>query len=115
MRLLAAEITREKLMLRLHQELPYYLTVETESWQQQRDGSVRVDQVIFVTRDGHKGIVLGPKGTTIKSISQAARAEIAELAGVKIHLFCQVRVRPKWEQDAERFSEMGLDFKDTRS
>lgn len=114
MRLIAAELTREKLMLRLHQELPYFLTVETESWEQRRDGSVRVDQIIYVTRDGHKGIVLGNKGETIKAVNQAARAELEELVGGKVHLFCQVKVRPRWENEAERYEEMGLDFKDTR-
>ncbi|MEM7438764.1 MAG: GTPase Era [Pseudomonadota bacterium] len=114
MRLLAAELTREKLMLRLHQELPYYLTVETESWQTRKDGSVRVDQIIYVTRDGHKGIVLGNKGETIKSVSQAARADLEELIGGKAHLFLQVKTRPKWESEAERYTEMGLDFRDTR-
>lgn len=114
LRMIAAEMTREKLMLRLHQELPYYLTVETEGWEQKKDGSVRVDQVIYVTRDGHKGITLGPKGETIKSVSMASRAELKELIGSEVHLFLQVKVRPKWETEADRFTEMGLDFKDTR-
>lgn len=114
MRLLAAELTREKLMLRLHQELPYYLTVETENWEQRKDGSVRVDQVIYVTRDGHKGIVLGKKGETIKAVSQASRADLEELLGHKAHLFLQVKTRPKWESEKERYEEMGLDFRDTR-
>jgi GTP-binding protein Era len=114
MKLIAAETTREKLMLRLHQELPYFLTVETEGWEQKDDGSVRIDQVIYVTREGHKGITVGPKGETIKSVSMAARAELKELMGVEVHLFLQVKVRPKWENEAERFEEMGLNFKDTR-
>ena len=112
MRMLAAEITREKLTLRLHQELPYQLTVETENWDERKDGSVRVDQVIYVMRDGHKGITLGPKGETIKAISKAAREELGEFLGQTVHLFLQVKVRPKWLEEAERYSEMGLDFKD---
>ncbi len=112
MRNIAAEITREKLTLRLHQELPYQLTVETESWDERKDGSARIDQVIYVTRDGHKGIILGKKGETIKAVSQAARAELEEFTGRRIHLFLQVKVRPNWLDEAERYSEMGLDFKD---
>lgn len=114
MRMLAAEITREKLMLRLHQELPYFLTVETENWENRKDGTVRIDQVIYVTRDGHKGITLGPKGETIKSVSMASRAELKEMVGCEVHLFLQVKVRPNWEKEAERFTEMGLNFKDTK-
>jgi len=112
MRMIAAEMTREKLTLRLHQELPYQLTVETENWEEREDGSVRIDQIIYVARDGHKGIVLGKKGETIKSISQSARAEIAEFLGRKVHLFLQVKVRPGWLEEKERYSEMGLDFSD---
>ena len=112
MRMIAAEITREKLTLRLHQELPYELTVETESWEERKDGSARIDQMIYVARDGHKGIVLGKGGETIKAISQAARTEIAEFTGRRIHLFLQVKVRPNWLEEAERYSEMGLDFRD---
>jgi len=112
MRMIAAEMTREKLTLRLHQELPYQLTVETESWEERKDGSARGDQIIYVSRDGHKGIVLGNKGETIKSVSQAARAELTEFLGRKVHLFLQVKVREKWQEEAERYSEMGLNFKD---
>ncbi|SHJ47648.1 GTP-binding protein Era [Palleronia salina] len=112
MRMIAAEITREKLTLRLHQELPYQLTVETEGWEERDDGSARVDQVIYVVRDGHKGIVLGKGGETIKAISQAARAELSEFTGRKIHLFLQVKVRPGWLDEAERYTEIGLDFGD---
>ncbi len=112
LRMIAAEITREKLTLRLHQELPYQLTVETESWQERKDGSARIDQVIYVARDGHKGIVLGKGGETIKAVSQAARAELEEFLGRKVHLFTQVKVRPNWLEEAERYSEMGLDFRD---
>ena len=112
MRMIAAEMTREKLTLRLHQELPYQLTVETESWEERKDGSARVDQMIYVTRDGHKGIVLGKKGETIKAVSQAARVELEEFLGRRVHLFLQVKVRSGWLEEAERYSEMGLDFKD---
>ena len=112
LRMIAAEITREKLTLRLHQELPYQLTVETENWEERKDGSARIDQVIYVMRDGHKGIVLGKKGETIKTISQLARAELEEFLGRRIHLFLQVKTRPNWLEEAERYSEMGLDFKD---
>ncbi|TBX28852.1 GTPase Era [Nioella sediminis] len=112
MRMIAAEMTREKLTLRLHQELPYQLTVETENWEERKDGSARIDQVIYVARDGHKGILLGKKGETIKAVSQAARAELEEFLGRKVHLFLQVKVRPGWLDEAERYSEMGLDFRD---
>ncbi|UYV37912.1 GTPase Era [Rhodobacteraceae bacterium D3-12] len=112
MRMIAAEITREKLTLRLHQELPYQLTVETEAWEERKDGSARIDQIIYVMRDGHKGIVLGKKGETIKAISTLARQELEEFLGRKIHLFLQVKVRPNWLEERERYSEMGLDFKD---
>ncbi len=112
MRMIAAEMTREKLTLRLHQELPYQLTVETESWNERKDGSARIDQIVYVMRDGHKGIVLGHKGETIKSVGKAAREELEEFLGRKVHLFLQVKVRPNWLEEAERYSEMGLDFKD---
>ncbi|MBV7408441.1 GTPase Era [Maritimibacter sp. DP1N21-5] len=112
LRMIAAEMTREKLTLRLHQELPYQLTVETEMWEERKDGSARIDQIVYVARDGHKGIVLGKKGETIKAVSQAARAELEEFLGRKIHLFLQVKVRPNWLEEAERYSEMGLNFKD---
>lgn len=112
MRMIAAEMTREKLTLRLHQELPYQLTVETESWENRPDGSARIDQTIYVARDGHKGILLGKGGETIKSVSKAAREEIAEFTGHPVHLFLQVKVRPGWLDEAERYSEMGLNFKD---
>lgn len=112
MRMIAAEMTREKLTLRLHQELPYQLTVETENWEERKDGSARIDQMIYVMRDGHKGIVLGKGGETIKAISTAARMEMAEFLGRKVHLFLQVKVRPNWLEESERYSEMGLEFKD---
>ncbi|MCT4559145.1 MAG: GTPase Era [Pelagimonas sp.] len=112
LRMIAAEMTREKLTLRLHQELPYQLTVETESWEERKDGSARIDQIVYVARDGHKGIVLGNKGETIKAISKAAREELEEFLGRRIHLFVQVKVRSNWLEEAERYSEMGLDFRD---
>lgn len=112
MRMIAAEITREKLTLRLHQELPYQLTVETEDWQERTDGTARIDQVVYVVRDGHKGIVLGHKGETIKAVSKAAREELEDFLERRVHLFLQVKVRPNWLDEAERYSEMGLDYKD---
>ena len=112
LRMIAAEMTREKLTLRLHQELPYQLTVETENWEERKDGSARVDQVIYVSRPGHKGIILGHGGETIKAISTAARQELSEFMGRKVHLFLQVKVRENWLDEAERYSEMGLDFRD---
>ncbi|AXX99352.1 GTPase Era [Profundibacter amoris] len=112
LRMIAAEITREKLTLRLHQELPYQLTVETENWEDRKDGSVKIDQLIYVMRDGHKGILLGHKGETIKAVGKASREELEEFLGRKVHLFLQVKVRPNWLNEAERYSEMGLNFKD---
>ena len=112
LRMIAAEITREKLTLRLHEELPYQLTVETEKWEERKDGSARIDQIVYVARDGHKGILLGHGGETIKAISKAAREEMIEFLGRPVHLFLQVKVRPNWLEEAERYSEMGLDFKD---
>ena len=112
LRMIAAEMTREKLTLRLHQELPYQLTVETEAWEERDDGSVRIDQLIYVARDGHRGITLGPGGATLKAVGQAARAEIAEFLGRPVHLFLTVKVRPGWLDEAERYTEMGLDIRD---
>ncbi len=112
LRMIAAEITREKLTLRLHQELPYELTVETENWEQRPDGSVRIDQIVYVARDGHKGIVLGRGGETAKAVGQASRAELEAFLGHRVHLFLTVKVRPNWLEEAERYSEMGLDFRD---
>jgi GTP-binding protein Era len=106
----AAEITREKLFLRLHEELPYALTVETTEWKELKDGSVRIEQTIYVERESQRRIVLGAKGSMIKEIGQAARAEIAEIAGVPVHLFLFVKVRERWGEDPERFREMGLDY-----
>jgi GTPase len=110
MRILAAEITREKLFERLHQELPYISTVETEQWQQRKDGSARIEQTIYVERDSQKSIVLGKKGQTIKAISQASRQEIAEIIEAPVHLFLFVKVRENWADDPERYREMGLEF-----
>lgn len=110
MRQLAAEITREKLYLRLHQELPYSSHVETEKWEEKKDGSVRIEQVIYVERDSQKKIVLGHKGETIRAIGQSARQEIGEILEQKVHLFLFVKVRENWGDDPERYREMGLDF-----
>jgi GTP-binding protein Era len=110
LRSLAAEITREKLFERLHDELPYESTVETELWKEQPDGSARVEQTIYVTREGHKKIVIGEGGRTIKSIGSAARKDIIEAAETNIHLFLFVKVRENWGDDPERYREMGLEF-----
>lgn len=110
MRQLAAEITREKLYLRLHQELPYSSHVETEKWEEKKDGSVRIEQVIYVERDSQKKIVLGHKGETIRAIGEAARKEIGEILEQKAHLFLFVKVRENWGDDPERYRQMGLDF-----
>lgn len=115
LRMIAAEMTREKLTLRLHQELPYQLTVETEAWEERKDGSCKIDQLIYVMRDGHKGIVLGNKGETIKAVGKAAREDLVEFLGRKVHLFLQVKVRPNWLEESERYDEMGLNFKDGNS
>jgi GTP-binding protein Era len=96
----------------LHQELPYQLTVETEGWEERPDGSVRIDQIVYVARDGHKGILLGKKGETIKAVGQLAREEIGRFLERKVHLFLTVKVRENWLDEAERYSEMGLDFRD---
>jgi GTP-binding protein Era len=110
LRQLAAEITREKIFERLHQELPYASTVETESWKEQKDGSVRIEQVIFVERDSQKKIVIGKGGATIKAISMTARKEIAEIAERPVHLFLFVKVRENWGDDPERYHQMGIEF-----
>ena len=112
LRMIAAEVTREKLTLRLHEELPYQLTVETERWEEKTDGSARIDQVVYVARAGHKGIVLGHKGETIKAVGQAARAELMAFLDRPVHLFLQVKVRENWQEERERYSEMGLEFRD---
>ncbi|MDA1324757.1 MAG: GTPase Era [Proteobacteria bacterium] len=111
-RLFASEITREKLFLRLHQELPYALTVETEGWEERPDGSVKIDQVIYVERTSQRSIVLGKGGQQIKAIGAAARTEMEALMERRVHLFLFVKVRDKWRDDPERYREMGLDFTD---
>jgi GTP-binding protein Era len=110
LRMLAAEITREKIYERLHEELPYQSTVETDQWQPRPDGSVRIEQTVFVERDSQRKIVLGKGGQTIKAIGQAARKEIAEIAEAPVHLFIFVKVRENWSDDPERYREMGLEF-----
>ena len=110
LRSLAAEITREQVFNRLHQELPYRSTVETEAWKELRDGGVRIEQTIYVERESQRKIVLGKGGASIKAIGAAARAEIAKLIEQPVHLFLFVKVREKWGDDPERFREMGLEF-----
>jgi GTPase len=110
MRQLAAEITREKIFLKLHQELPYQSTVETDSWTERRDKSIRIEQTIFVERESQRKIVLGKGGATIKSIGEDSRKEIAEIVGVPVHLFLFVKVRENWGDDPDRYREMGLEF-----
>ena len=109
-RQLAAEITREKLFERLHQELPYHSTVETETWKELRRGDLRVEQTIYVERESQRKIVLGKGGATIKAIGEAARKEIAEIVEAKVHLFLFVKVREGWGEDPERYRAMGLEF-----
>ncbi len=110
LRLWAAEVTREKLYYRLHDELPYASTVETSEWKTLKDGAVRIEQTIYVERDSQKAIVLGAGGRTVKEISMAARQEIAETLQVPVHLFLFVKVRDNWGDDPERYREMGLEF-----
>lgn len=110
MRLLAAETTREKLFMRLRQELPYHLTVETEGWEECPDGSARIDQVIYVSRDSHKGIVLGKGGRAIGSVGAAARLELENVMARPVHLFLRVKVRAAWLDEPARYREMGLEF-----
>ena len=110
MRQLAAEITREKLYLRLHQELPYSSHVETEKWEEKKDGSVRIEQVVYVERDSQKKIVIGHRGETLRAIGEAARHEIGAILEQKVHLFLFVKVRENWGDDPERYREMGLEF-----
>jgi GTP-binding protein Era len=110
MRLLASEITREKLFLQLHEELPYALTVETEDWQERKDGSARIAQVIYVRRENQKAIVLGRGGARIKEIGAASRKELETLLDRRVHLFLFVKVRENWVDDPARYREMGLDF-----
>jgi GTP-binding protein Era len=109
-RQLAAEITREKLFERLHQELPYHSTVETEAWKELRKGDIRIEQTIYVERESQRKIVLGKGGQTIKAIGEAARKEIAKIVEAKVHLFLFVKVREGWGDDPERYRAMGLEF-----
>jgi GTP-binding protein Era len=109
-RLLAAEITREKAFLQLQDELPYAVTVETEAWTAKRDGSVRIEQVLYVRRDTQKAIVLGKGGRRIKAIGAAAREELSAILDCPVHLFLFVKVRENWQDDPERYRQMGLDY-----
>ena len=109
-RLLAAEITREKLYLRLHDELPYASTVETDKWEERRDGSVKVDQTIYVQRDGQKAIVLGKGGGTIKIIGELARKELEEIFERRVHLFLFVKVSEDWAEKRDHYRELGLEY-----
>ncbi|MEQ1610653.1 MAG: GTPase Era [Hyphomonadaceae bacterium] len=109
-RMLAAEVTREKLMLRLHQEIPYQLTVETETWETHGNGAVRIEQMIHVSREGHRSIVLGKGGQTIKEIGMASRKELSSILGKPVHLFLRVKVSERWQDNRERYSAIGLEF-----
>jgi len=109
-RLLAAEVTREKIYLRLHDELPYASAVETEKWEERKDGSVRIDQIVYVQREGQKAIVLGKGGATIKKIGELARTELEDLFGRRVHLFLFVKVREDWAENSEHYREIGLDY-----
>ena len=110
LRHVAAEITREKIFRQLHQELPYQSTVETDTWTDRKDGSVRIEQTIFVERESQRKIVLGKGGATIKSIGAESRKEIAEIVGMPVHLFLFVKVRENWGDDPDRYREMGIEF-----
>ena len=109
-RLLAAEVTREKIYLRLHDELPYSSAVETEKWEERKDGSVKIDQIIYVQRESQKPIVLGKGGQTIKIIGGLAREELETLFGRRVHLFLFVKVREDWAENSEHYKEIGLDY-----
>ncbi len=108
--LLAAEITREKMFLRLHQELPYALTVETDKWKRGKDGSIRIEQTVFVARDGQKAIVLGKGGQTIKEIGAQSRLDLEDAFQCRVHLFIFVKVRKNWQDDPDRYRVLGLDY-----
>jgi GTP-binding protein Era len=112
-RLLAAEITREKIYLRLHDELPYASAVETEKWEERPDGSVKINQIIYVERDGQKAIALGKGGQTIKIIGELARKDMEEVFGHRVHLFLFVKVREDWAENREHYREIGLDYPDS--
>jgi GTP-binding protein Era len=111
-RLLASEITREKLYLRLHDELPYAATVETEAWTERKDGSVRIDQTIYVEREGQKAIVLGKAGRAVKAIGEAARRDLEEIFARRVHLFLFVKVRENWAEERAHYGAMGLEYPD---
>ena len=109
-KLLAAEITREKLFLNVHEELPYALTVETESWEDFKNGDIKLNQIVYVEKEGHRSILLGKQGDKIKQIGRQAREELAKIFGTKVHLFIHIKVKGNWQNDADRYSGMGLDF-----
>jgi GTP-binding protein Era len=109
-RVMAAEITREKLMLRLHQELPYQATVETEAWEERKDGSVKIEQIIYVARESQRKIAIGEKGQTVKAIGEAARKELEKGLGRRVHLFLHVKVRENWAEERARYAALGLDW-----
>lgn len=109
-RMLAAEVTREKFFLRLHEELPYAATIETESWQEKKDGSVRIEQIIYVERETQKAIVIGKGGRSLKEIGKMARLDLEEMLDRRVHLFIFVKVRKNWSDDKERYTNMGLDW-----
>ena len=110
MRVLAAEVTREKILMRLHEELPYAATVETEKWEEKKDGSVRIEQVIHITRESHKGIVIGKGGSMLKTLGSLAREELEEMMGCRVHLFLHVRVSERWQDDRSVYKDMGLEW-----
>ena len=112
---IASEITREKLMLRLHEEIPYQLTVETDSWRDLADGSARISQKIYVMRPNHKAIAIGPGGATIRAVGIAARKDIEELVGRRVHLVLRVKARPNWMNEPGRYEAMGLDYIEKRA
>ncbi|VAW19474.1 GTP-binding protein Era, partial [hydrothermal vent metagenome] len=107
-----AEVTREKIFMRVHEEIPYNITVETERFKVQKNGDYKIDQVIYVTRDGHKKIVLGKNGASIKAVGSEARKDLMEMFDTKVHLFLFVKVRENWADDPNRYREMGLEFHD---
>jgi GTP-binding protein Era len=109
-RVMAAEITREKLMMRLHQELPYQATVETESWQERKDGSVRIDQIIYVARESQRKIAIGEKGQAVKAIGEAARKDLERILDRRVHLFLHVKVRENWADERARYAALGLEW-----
>lgn len=109
-RLMAAEITREKIFLQLHQEIPYGITVQTEHWEESEDGQIRIHQIIFVSRDNYKGIILGKGGSRIKKIGESARLELCEIMDATVHLKLHVKVKENWSDDADLYAMLGLDF-----